>query len=423
MKRKEKIIDFNYSKDFHSLLQITANIEVGAVLNPLLISEGFKTLYALGAKNIATGNAGNAFHEIEKLKKNSDQIFGYFSYDLKNEIEALHSNHSAGVNFPDFFFFQPQLIIEISLEKIKVKYFEEDEDFAITFITNVHNKNSLEKQKNTVSLQSKITKEEYINAVNKLKLHIHRGDIYEVNFCMEFFAENAIINTVETYSNLLQKSATPFACFLKINDLHLLCASPERFIKKEGNKVISQPIKGTAKRGATSDEDKTIKNQLYESAKERSENVMIVDLVRNDLSTIANNGTVKVDELFKVHTFAQWHQMISTISCEVRSDVSPLEIIKKCFPMGSMTGAPKVSAMKLIEEYENMKRGIFSGAVGYIDEEENFDFNVVIRSIMYDAQKHKLSMKVGSAITAHCDPEQEFDECLLKAAVLKEVLQ
>ncbi len=423
MKRKEKIISFKYSSDFTSLLQFAANIQFSAVLNPLQIGEGFKTLYAFGNKKMVSGKAGNAFIEIEKLKSNSDQIFGYFSYDLKNEIEALNSQNIDHTNIADYFFFQPILIVEIAATSLCLKYFEEDEDFVQNFVNNIAANSTARNKISSIHLEARIDKEEYIEAVNKLKQHIHRGDIYEVNFCQEFYAENTIINPLETFSKLLQKSPTPFACFLKMNEQYLLSVSPERFLKKEGNKVLSQPIKGTAKRGANASEDDKIKKQLFESAKERSENVMIVDLVRNDLSTIANDGSVKVEELFKVHTFSQWHQMISTVSCEISETIPAIEIIKKCFPMGSMTGAPKVSAMKLIEEYESMKRGIFSGAVGYIDQEQNFDFNVVIRSLVYDAQKHYLSLCVGSAITAHCDAEQEYQECLLKAAVLKEVLQ
>ena len=270
--------------------------------------------------------------------------------------------------------------------------------------------------------EPRITKEEYISKVNLLKKHIHRGDIYEVNFCQEFYAENVELNPLHVFQKLMQRSATPFASFLKMEDKYLLSASPERFLKKEGSKVISQPIKGTAKRSDNIIQDEKNKTALFESIKERSENVMIVDLVRNDLSTIAATGSVKVEELFKVYTFPQWHQMISTISAEVDSDVSSLEIIKKCFPMGSMTGAPKLSAMKLIEEYESFKRSIFSGAVGYFNQSD-FDFNVVIRSLVYNAERRVLSLSVGSAITANCDADQEYEECMVKASVLLEILK
>ncbi len=427
LKRILKSIKFDYAKEYNSLLAFAAKSDYSIVLNPLRIREGFKTLYAFGNRKFVQGNVGNAFEETAKLQESADTIFGYFSYDLKNEIESLNSANADLTLFPDYFFFQPRLIARVLENELLLEYFEEDEAFVQNFIQCVIEICQLTDEatssSNSISLKSRLSKEEYIAKVNQLKKHIHRGDIYEVNFCQEFYAENAMLNPLEVFQKLLKKSSTPFSSFLKMQDKFLLCASPERFLKKEGARVISQPIKGTAKRGANEEEDDNLKKTLFESAKERSENVMIVDLVRNDLSTIAKDGTVKVEELFKVYSFPQWHQMISTISCEVDSSISSLQIIKKCFPMGSMTGAPKVSAMQLIEENESVKRGIFSGAVGYIDHENNFDFNVVIRSLVYNAKTKYLSLSVGSAITAHCDAEQEYEECLLKAAVLKEVLR
>ena len=180
--------------------------------------------------------------------------------------------------------------------------------------------------------------------------HIHRGDIYEANFCQEFYAENTTINPLEIYNKLNAISTPPFATFLKQNDKYLLSASPERYLKKEGQKVISQPIKGTAKRDEDFMIDSLLKHDLVANPKERSENIMIVDLVRNDLSLTAKKGSVKVEELCKVYTFEQVHQMISTVTSQVREDVHPVDVIKTTFPMGSMTGAPKISAMKIIED-------------------------------------------------------------------------
>jgi para-aminobenzoate synthetase component 1 len=203
----------------------------------------------------------------------------------------------------------------------------------------------------------------------------------------------------------------------------LLSASPERFIKKVGKKIISQPIKGTARRGANEEEDKQIKHHLFNDPKERAENIMIVDLVRNDLSRTADKGSVIVEELCGIYTFPQVHQMISTVVSELREDVHFIEAIRQCFPMGSMTGAPKVRAMKLIEKYESTKRGLFSGAVGYITPEGDFDFNVVIRSILYNARNHYLSFMVGGAITMQAEAEKEYEECMLKAKAIMRVLK
>jgi len=422
-KENRKIESIAWTYDMEKLLHVAEQHDISLLLNPTLISSGYTSVLALGDKQSVSGKAKNAFWEIAQLKKYADDIFGFFGYDLKNEVEDLSSNNHDGSDFPDYFFFQPKLIARISRDQLQLEYFDEDAEFTAEFIQNLSRENSPPSTTIPLQLLPRITKEKYIQTVNQLKAHIHRGDAYEVNFCQEFFAENATIQVQSVFRDLMKKSPTPFSCFLKINEQYLLCASPERFLKKEGSKVLSQPIKGTAKRGANELEDQQNIKALSESTKEKSENVMIVDLVRNDLSTIAIAGTVQVDELFGIHTFQQWHQMISTVSCEVDESISSLQIIKQCFPMGSMTGAPKVRAMQLIERYESMKRGIYSGAVGYIDESNNFDFNVVIRSVVYNADKKYVSVSVGSAITANCDAAQEYDECLLKAEVLFKVLR
>ena len=252
--------------------------------------------------------------------------------------------------------------------------------------------------------------------------HIHRGDIYEVNYCQEFYAESCEINTIDVYQKLNQISQAPFASYVKLRDQFLLCASPERFVKKQNNKIIVQPIKGTARRLNDKIEDKKLAQSLVNDPKERAENIMIVDLIRNDLSKNAVKGSVHVEELCKVYSFKQVHQLISTIVCTVDKDDNDVDIIKNLFPMGSMTGAPKISAMKIIEEEELTKRGLYSGAVGYFSPEGNFDFNVVIRSILYNASKKYASFSVGSAITSLSVIENEYEECLLKAKALKEAL-
>ena len=244
-----------------------------------------------------------------------------------------------------------------------------------------------------------------------------------MNFCHEFYAENAIVDPFEVYLKLNRVSPMPFSCFYRNKDKYLMCASPERFLKKEGSKIISQPIKGTIKRGVTPKEDEALKNQLLNDPKERSENVMIVDLVRNDLSRTAKKGSVKVDELFGIYSFPQVQQMISTVSAEVKEEHHFVDVIKYAFPMGSMTGAPKIKAMELIEKYETTKRGLYSGTAGYITPAGDFDFNVVIRSILYNASEKYLSFTVGNAITHNSISESEYEECLLKAKAMFEVLE
>jgi para-aminobenzoate synthetase component 1 len=273
-----------------------------------------------------------------------------------------------------------------------------------------------------VNMNSRISKSEYISTFNKLQEHIKRGDIYEVNFCHEYFAKSAELNPVNTFRNLYEISNSPFSAFFRTNDFYLMSASPERFVKKFGNTIISQPIKGTRKRGNSVEEDLKLKEELRQCPKEQSENVMIVDLVRNDLSKTAEKSSVKVEELYGIYSFTQVHQMISTITSELRDDIHWSEVLKTTFPMGSMTGAPKIRAMQLIEEYETFKRGLYSGSVGYVTPNGDFDFNVIIRSILYNTTNGYVSLAVGSAITANAKGDDEYAECELKAKAMLEVL-
>ena len=260
-----------------------------------------------------------------------------------------------------------------------------------------------------------IDKKVYIEQVEKLKKHIQIGNIYEINFCQEFIAKNVEINyPLDVYFKLNKITQAPFSSFFHTGDYTVFCGSPERFLKREGNTVLSEPIKGTAKRGKTGEEDEKLKNDLINDPKERAENIMIVDLVRNDLSKIATKNSVTVNDLCKIHTFETVHQMISSISCEIKENTPFIDIIKATFPMGSMTGVPKIRAMELIEEHESFKRGLYSGSIGYIKPNGDFDFNVVIRSLLYNKAKKLLSCSVGGAITDLSSPEKEYEECLTK---------
>jgi para-aminobenzoate synthetase component 1 len=263
-----------------------------------------------------------------------------------------------------------------------------------------------------------MSQDNYEQRFEAIKEHIQQGDIYEMNFCHEFYAENAEINPFETYTKLNELTNAPFSTFYKNKENYILCGSPERYIKKEGDKIITQPIKGTAKRGKTEEEDEQIKLELSQNEKERSENIMIVDLVRNDLSKTAKRASVKVEELCKVYTFDTVHQMISTVISEIKKTTHPVEVLRTTFPMGSMTGAPKVESMKIIEELETTKRGVYSGAIGYFKPNQDFDFNVVIRSLLYNQKKKYLSFMVGGAITNKANAEDEYKETLLKAEAM-----
>ena len=367
----------------------------------------------------------NAFKKLKEYQTiTKDYIFGYIAYDVKNDVERLTSNNFDGLDFADLYFFQPQKLVFIKGNTIEFHYLkmvddEIENDFK--FIKKLKDSKN-KKLKSDIKIKLRIHKDEYHKKVTKVLDHIKRGNIYEANFCQEFYAENATINPLEVYNHLNKISEPPFATFLKIEHQYLLSATPERYIKKEGNKIISQPIKGTAKRLRSKIDDEKIASDLSRDIKERSENVMIVDLVRNDLSKTAKIGSVKVEELCKVYTFKQVHQMISTVVSEINETTHPIDILQSTFPMGSMTGAPKVSAMKIIEELEETKRGLYSGTVGYFTPTGDFDFNVVIRSIFYNEEKKYVSYSVGGAITAKSIPEKEYEECLLKAKAMKYVL-
>jgi len=366
----------------------------------------------------------NAFQDLHEYQsRTKDWLFGYLTYDLKNDIEKLSSNNFDGLSFPDLFFFQPKKLFLLKDTTLEIQYLQMcDDEFETDFneILNIAQQPSTDNQQPIIN--QRISKENYLNKVSKMLEHIQQGDIYEANFCMEFFAENAQINPVLVYQKLNSISQPPFAVYFKNNQHYLLSASPERYLKKEGTKIVSQPIKGTAKRFVDEVLDNQSKIDLENNPKERSENIMIVDLVRNDLSHTATKGSVEVEELCKIYTFKQVHQMISTIVSNVEPNTSPIEIIKTTFPMGSMTGAPKISAMNIIENLEETKRGLYSGSVGYFTPSGDFDFNVIIRSILYNAKANYLSFSVGSAITSKSIPENEYEECLLKAKAMFEVL-
>ena len=378
-------------------------------------------ILAAGVKRSIQYNTGNVLSQLQQfIDEQETWLFGHLGYDLKNTIEQLSSSHPDNIKFPDLYFFQPEIIIRLNEKEMQIEASDADAIFETLLNTSLNTRYNSSK----LNIQSRIDKNEYISIVNKLKQHILRGDCYELNFCQEFYAEDAMIDPVEVYKKLSAISPNPFSALYKLTDKWLLCASPERYLKKQDNHIISQPIKGTSKRNTENKtEDVKQKDELYNSSKDRSENVMIVDLVRNDLAKVCKEGTVKVDELYGIYSFPQVHQMISTVAGELKENISFRDIIKATFPMGSMTGAPKKRVMELIEQYEKTKRGIFSGAVGYISPDGDFDFNVVIRSIMYNEATNYLSYQAGSGITFYSDPEMEWEECLLKAEAIRKVLE
>jgi para-aminobenzoate synthetase component 1 len=377
----------------------------------------------IGAGKVAelTDSDKSSFVALEQfLNSNKGYIPGYFSYDLKNEIENLNSENPDNLEFAKIYFFLPKHSILIRNNEISI--FSDDADEVWRAI----NKTILNQSKEQVSvpkIRGRFNRNEYIQTVREIQKHIQRGDIYEMNFCQEFYSEDVEINPLELFTELNNLSPTPFANYFKIDNHYIISATPERFLSRRGNKLISQPIKGTSSRNSDSTKDRLQKEELLLNEKERAENVMIVDLVRNDLTKSAKPGTVRVEELFGIYSFKQVHQMISTVVCELQENLSNPKIIANTFPMGSMTGAPKIKAMQLADKYERSQRGVYSGAIGYFAPDGDFDFNVVIRTILYNRKQKYLSFHVGSAITLDSDPEKEYEECLLKGKAIRAVLK
>jgi para-aminobenzoate synthetase component 1 len=383
-------------------------------------------LLAWGIHNeLKLWEAKGAFDKLQNFRnQENDWLFGFLSYDLKNDIEELESTNNDKLQFPSLHFYSPLLLIEVHADFTKVDYLDDFQSESIEEMMQKAKKTFLPGNKKEVDmLFHGLEEEEYLVHFDRLAAHIQKGDIYEVNFCLQFFAENISIDPLATYLRLNEQTTAPFSVFYRNQEHYLLCGSPERYLKKEGSRVVSQPIKGTIRRGMNEEEDARLKEQVRNDPKEQAENVMIVDLVRNDLSKVASKASVKVDELFGVYSFKTVHQLISTVSCEVSEDIDPIDIIKATFPMGSMTGAPKIRAMQIIEENENFKRGIYSGAFGYIRPDGDFDFNVVIRSILYNEKKKIVSFPVGGALTSMAKGKDEYHECILKGKAMKKALQ
>jgi len=359
-------------------------------------------LSLVGAKEILICNEPeNALAKAEAfISEHQGSYIGCaFGYDLKNDIEHLESSHESFIPFPALILFVPEAV---SHEPI-------------------HESAPTRSMSGTRMVRQR-PKAEYVGQVHKLLQSIQKGDIYEVNFCQELGFEAVNESADILYERLLQRTDAPYSGHLRYGDLHLLCGSPELFLRRDGDIIRSCPIKGTRKRDEDPAEDERIRRELESDPKERAENIMITDLVRNDLSRVAMSQSVEVEELCGIYSFRTVHQMISTVRADLKEGTSIIELLRATFPMGSMTGAPKVSAMQHIEEHEDFRRGIYSGSIGYIHPNGDFRFNVVIRSILYDASNARASISAGGAITALSDPEAEYEESLLKARAMMEVI-
>jgi len=393
-----------------------------------LNSNGYRDPYgnmdvflAVGAAASFRSDGTDTFAKLQQFIDRHPHTWvpGFLAYDLKNELEDLHSQHPNRTAFPDAYFFVPAYTLQISGNHAEIKG-ADPQAIAEQIMTSEIRE---EPVGFTGQVKNRMSRSDYFSAFDQLQQHIRKGDIYEVNLCQEFYAERVSLNPLQAYRKLNEVSPTPFSCFFKFGQQYILSASPERFLSKNGRVLWSQPIKGTAPRGKTAEEDEQFKNALVSNPKEISENIMIVDLVRNDLTRSAEPGTVKASDLLQIHSFKQVHQLVSTVTCQIRAGVSTTETLSNTFPPGSMTGAPKISAMQLIDRYENSRRGVYSGALGYFGPQGNYDFSVVIRTLIYNAENGYLSFHTGGAITDGATAENEYNECLLKGKALFETLR
>ena len=345
--------------------------------------------------------------------------FGFLSYELKNEFESgLKSRNNDTIEFPLAHFIVPEYVFIV--QDGAGFYFGKN---PVEIRDILKPRLDVEKSNSAIAIDGETSKEEYLANIAKIKTNIQDGLAYELNYCINFSGQGEIPSPEQLYKSLVEKTDAPFSAMLKLATHTVFSASPERFISRRGNKLTCQPIKGTLKRGTNPEEDKKLLSELASSEKDRSENIMIVDLVRNDLSKVSVAGSVVVENLNEVKSFKTVHQLVSTLTSELRPNVSESEVIQALFPMGSMTGAPKVSVMKFCDEIENFRRGLYSGAIGFIQPNGDFDFNVVIRTILHNTKTKRVSVAVGGAITMKSEAKKEYEECMTKLAALREVLE
>lgn len=385
--------------------------------------DSYECLLAVGNETISLN------HQLSKLDslyqyhlQHKDWLFGHIAYDYKNELESrLSSNHVSKHQYDNISFFCPAVVCSINKEQtiltIESLLLSPVEVYQSIITATICLSFSLP----PVSFQPIIAEQDYIHLVEQLRKHIEEGDCYEINFCGACFSFVQNLDTLSAFNKLNTLSPAPFAAYYRLHQQYMMCASPERYLRKTNKEIIAQPIKGTARRSSNVTEDNLLKNNLRNSIKEQAENVMIVDLMRNDLSRSCDVGSIEVKELFGIYSFPQVHQMISTISGQLKEGVPFTDAIKYSFPMGSMTGAPKIKVMELIEQYEQSRRALFSGTVGYITPSGDFDFNVIIRSLFYNESNKFLSYQTGGAITYDSNAKQEYDEMRLKAKALEQI--
>ncbi len=379
---------------------------------------GFDWLLAAGMEEYLVSAPGQAFDRLKEFVGRGDRfVFTALSYDLKNEVENLRSGHPDPVGFPALLVFEPEVLMICRKGEITIESSGPDPDQIRRDIPDCVPSVPNHSVMDIMVWEACMSRQEYLDKVETIRELIREGTVYEANLCLEFHAHREDFDPLGEFLLMNPHFRAPFTAWLKHRDRYLLCYSPERFMCRRGDRIIVQPVKGTAPRSDNAEEDRALARNLYHNEKDRAENVMIVDLMRNDLARSCRPGSIRVDELFGIYSFTRVHQMISSVSGTLKPGLSPVEAVKNAFPMGSMTGAPKVSAMEVIEQLETRKRGLYSGSVGYFAPGGDFDLNVVIRSLQYNARTGYLSVQAGGAITWDSDPECELQEAVLKSAL------
>jgi para-aminobenzoate synthetase component 1 len=334
-------------------------------------------------------------------------MFGYLGYDLKNTVEDLSSRNRKIGSYPDLYMMAPRIVIA-------VRQGEGMQEIQGTLPASVAASADMKFQIGEVR---HLPEEDYVSMIKDAKKGIREGAYYEINLShpLEFLFEG---DAYGLYQKMKERAPVPFGAYLSIGGRHVCCMSPERFLKKEGDVLTSQPIKGTVANTGT--EDPEWIREVLLTEKNKAENLMIVDLVRNDLNRVSQPGSVEVKDLFEIQSFGTVHQMVSTIRSRQHESCDEIDVIKACFPMGSMTGAPKIAAMKEIEQLEMYRRSVYSGAIGYFTPDGDFDLNVVIRTALIE--EDRLCYPVGGAITGDSDPADEWEETWVKARALTDVI-
>lgn len=338
-----------------------------------------------------------------------DWVFGSLNYEWCNAVQLPAEDPS------QCSWFIPRLVVEWAKDAVLLHVLRGEEADGLSWAQGFFGEASRAADQPPLKWSLRTGREEYLARVDHLLAHVHRGDIYEINYCIERTAHADRFDPYVAFERLLRRTQAPFAGFKRHHDAFALCVSPERFLRFDGRTIIGQPMKGTRPRSNDATEDERLRTELRNDAKERSENVMALDVMRHDLARVAASGSVSVPDLWAVVSFPNVHQMISTVQATLHQDRDPYDALVSCFPPASMTGAPKIRAIQLIAEAEVGPRGLFSGSLGFFAPDGTGDFNVVIRTAVFDAAKGSLSLRTGSAITARCEPGSEWDECTLKA--------